>query len=322
MDRLQHYLSALKEYARDYILENTGLKVLALLITAVLWLSVASRPVRQITMQNVPIEFRNWPESPTLTVSRYETLSARVYLEGPRDVVESLRPSEVTVIADMTGVEPGVRVRPLTLDASRLPASVKGEVEPRGIRVTVERVIEKDLPIKPRFDGQPAPGYEVVGSQITPPTVRISGAESQVRDIAEVSTETVSLTDKTHTFSESVAIDIGSPNLNISEQGLRKVQLTVIINEVPKERTIEHVPVVLFNAPPGAQPQPKYVNVTLVGPRSAVDELTSADVNVAVDLQAEGSGPRLFTPKVTISPNHSDKVNARAVEPAHIRVKQ
>src|SRR5215212_4760806 len=129
MDRVWHYLTVLKEYAKDYILENTGLKVLALLITAVLWLSVASRPVRQITMQNVPVEFRNL-ESPTLTVSRYETLSARVYLEGPRDVVESLRPSEVAVFADMTGVEPGVRVRSLTLDASRLPASVKGEVEP------------------------------------------------------------------------------------------------------------------------------------------------------------------------------------------------
>jgi YbbR domain-containing protein len=322
MDRVWHYLLAVKEYAKDYILENTGLKVLALLITAVLWLSVASRPVRQVTLQNVPIEFRNWPDSPDMIVSKYDTLSARVYLEGPRDVVDSLRPSEISVIADMTGVEPGVRVRPLMLDASRLPASVKGkEVEPRSIRVTVERVIQKDLPIVPRFDGQPPPGYEVINWQITPATVRINGAESQTRDITEVSTETVSLANKTHTFSESVAIDIGSPNLNISEQGHRTVMLTVNIGEVKKERTIERVPVGLLNGPPGAQPFPKYVNVKLIGARSAIDQMTIADLNVAIDFQAESTGVRLFAPKVTVSPTYSDKITVRSVEPATIRVK-
>ena len=51
---MQRYLTAIREYLKDYILENTGLKVLALLITAVLWLSVASRPVQQVTLRNVP----------------------------------------------------------------------------------------------------------------------------------------------------------------------------------------------------------------------------------------------------------------------------
>lgn len=322
MNRVWHYLSAVKEYAKDYILENTGLKVLALLITAVLWLSVASRPVRQVTLQNVPIEFRNWPDSPDMIVSKYDTISARVYLEGPRDVVDSVRPSEVVVIADMTGVEPGVRVRQLTLDTSRLPASVKGrEVEPRSVRVTVERVIQKEVPIKPRFDGQPPPGYEVINWLITPATVQINGAESQTRDITEVSTETVSLSDKTHTYSESVAIDIGSPNLNISEQGHRTVMLTVNIGEVQKERTIERVPVILFNGPPGAQSIPKYVNVKLIGARSAIEQMTALDVNVAIDLQADGGNMRSFTPKVTISPSYSDKVNVHTVEPATVRLK-
>jgi hypothetical protein len=47
MDWMNDYLKALKEYARPRA-ENTGLKVLALLITAVLWLSIASRPVSQV----------------------------------------------------------------------------------------------------------------------------------------------------------------------------------------------------------------------------------------------------------------------------------
>src|ERR1051325_1768727 len=152
MDKLWRTLKVLKEYAKDYVLENTGLKVLALLITAVIWLSVALRPVGRVTLHDVPIEFTNLPDSANLTVTKFDTLTAQVYVEGPRDVVDSLRPSEVSVLADMAGVEPGVRFRQLSLETSRLPASIKNwEVEPRSIRVTVERMIEKEVPVVPRF---------------------------------------------------------------------------------------------------------------------------------------------------------------------------
>ncbi|HXI93899.1 MAG TPA: hypothetical protein VNO24_28265, partial [Blastocatellia bacterium] len=87
MDWMNDYLKGLKEYARDYVLENTGLKVLALLITGVLWLSVASRPVSQITL-SVPIESPNLVDSPNLIVSKYDPKTARVDLEGSRDVLD------------------------------------------------------------------------------------------------------------------------------------------------------------------------------------------------------------------------------------------
>ena len=100
MDRFWEYLILIKDYARDYALENTGLKVLALLITAVLWWSVASRPVSQITVNNVPIELHNLPESLIITLSTETTLAARVSLRGPRDVLDTLRSSDLAVIAD------------------------------------------------------------------------------------------------------------------------------------------------------------------------------------------------------------------------------
>jgi hypothetical protein len=131
----------------------------------------------------------------------------------------------------------------------------------------------------------------------------------------------VSVADKTQTFSESVAIDIGSPNLTISEQGHRKVMLTVSIGEIRKERLFERVPVIVLNAPPGAQIYPKYVNVLLEGARSAIDEMTAADIEVAADFQMGEPGQRLLTPMITVSPAYADKVNVRAVEPLNLRVR-
>lgn len=323
MDKVLHYLVVLKEYAKDYILENTGLKVLALLITGVLWLSVASRPVVQVTFNNVPIVFKNLPESPNLTISKSDPLLARVYLEGPRDQLDSLRASEVTVVADMEGVEPGNRLISLQLDKSRLPANIKArEIVPGSLRVTVERVIEKEVPVSPQFEGQPPPGYEVINWQISPTMVRIAGAESEVRNITEVSTETISLAGKTEPFSDLVKIIIGSSNLNISDEGplKGKVMLSVNVGEVRKERVIDRVPVAVFGSPPGAQPSPAYVRVRVQGAHSSVDAMTASDLNVAVEYQADRKGQPL-TPRVTVSPHIADRVMVTSVEPATVRVK-
>ena len=318
---MQRYLTAIREYLKDYILENTGLKVLALLITAVLWLSVASRPQQQVVLRNVPIEFQNLPGSPNLEVTDTDAPSAQVFLEGPRDIVDSIRPNEVTVYADMKSVEPGVRVKPLMIDMSRLPSSVKGVVEPREIRVHVERVIEKDVPVKPRFDGEPPQGYEVIGWQINPPNVRLGGAESRVRDIKEVSTETVRLTGHTEPFSQSVAIDIGSANVNVTDQSQRRVLLSVTISEQRKERTLTNVPVTLINAPGGARAIPLMLMVTLYGPRSLVDQITPADITAMVDYKPTPAGPNRFTPQIILGANYTDKMMVRTVEPPTVRVR-
>jgi hypothetical protein len=182
----------------------------------------------------------------------------------------------------------------------------------------VERVVEKEVPATPRWEGEPPPGYQVIDWQITPPTVKIAGAESQMREIIQVSTETVRLTDKTATFSDQVAIDIGSPNLSITEDSGRKVMLVVNIGEVRKERTITGVPVALFGAPGRMRSIPRLVTVFLYGPRSAVDVMTVSDVSVGVEYQP---GSRTFTPRVTLSPDFADRVIVRSVEPKTVQVR-
>lgn len=318
MGWMNQYLKDLKLYARDYLLENTGLKVLALLITGVLWLSIASRPVSEVSLNAVPIVF-HLPESPNLIVSKYPPLFARVDLEGSRDIVESLRAGQLTVIADMTGVEPGIRVVELEVDPKLLPANVKVKgVEPRRITVTVERVVEKEVPITPRFEGEPPQGFQLVDWQIVPPTVKVAGAESLMREITQVSTETVRISGNSEPFHAQVAIDIGYPGVNISGNGGGKVMLIVNIGEVRKERVIDKVPITLVGAPPRARALPSFITVTVYGPRSIVDAIDIGDLSGTIDYEP---GSRVFTPKVTLGPGLADGVVVRSIEPQKVRVR-
>ena len=81
------------------------------------------------------------------------------------------------------------------------------------------------------------------------------------------------------------------------------------------------LPVTVINAPGGAQARPATVTVTLYGPRSLVDAITPADVNVVVDYHSKPEGPQRFTPQVSLAANYADKVMVRAVEPPTLRVR-
>ena len=315
MDRLLHYMAVLKNYARDYFLENTGLKFLALLITAVLWLSVASRPLSQLMLRDVPIEFPNLPDALAITISKEDSLSARVYLSGPRDMLDTLRTGDLVVYADLQGVEPGVRVIPLKVDESRLPGSVKMQrIDPQSVRVRIEPLVEKEVRVAPRFEGLQPEGYEILGTTIMPSTVRIAGVASAVNEINEISTETVSLSDKTEPFSRTVKLDLDSPNVNLTTK--RDVMLTVNIGEVQKERIIDRVQVA--GAPPHLQPVPRFVRVTLKGGRSVIDSINPSDITVRIDYQA---GSADHTPVVTLSPSFAERVTVLSVEPKTIRLR-
>jgi YbbR domain-containing protein len=319
MEQLPYGLNALKEYSKDYILQNTGLKILALLITCVLWLSVASRS-SQVTLNPVPIEFSNPPQD--LTISKYDTLSAKVFLRGPKDVIDSLRSSELAVIADLQGIEPGVRVIPLRVDAKRLPPSIDEqsvEIEPRSIRVTIERIVEAELPIKPRIEGEIAAGYEIYQVVSNPPGIKVTAPASHIKDITYVSTESVNVGAKTESFSQQVAVDTGSPNVTPGEENL-KVMLTVIIGEARKERAFEKIPVTFINVPQGLLLQPKFVRVSLMGPPSILDALSASEVEVIVDY-ATVKSPAMDIKLEARVPGHTDKVTVKTVDPAVIRLK-
>ncbi len=319
MDRMSYGLNALKEYARDYVLENTGLKVLALFMTAVLWLSVASR-WSQMTLNPVPIEFVN--QSPELSLSKYDTLSAKVYLRGPKDVVDTLRSSELAVIADLQNVEPGVRVIPLKVDSDRLPPSIDAqniEISPRSVRVTLERLVEAELVVQPRFEGEVPQGYEIYSWNITPASIKVTAAASHIKDISNVLTETVNLAGKTAPFSELVAVDTGSQFVSTTEDS-PKVMLTVNIGETRKERVFDKLPVNLINAPVNAQPTARFIKVTVTGAKQIIEALTPDELDVVADYASRDVKTGEVKPEVRFLTG-SDKLAVKLLEPGSIKIK-
>ena len=103
------------------------------------------------------------------------------------------------------------------------------KVTPSILTLNFERTLEKDVPVRPRLQGRPAPGHEVAEITSEPARVRISGPRSRVQEVESAFTEPVSLDGASQTVVETVNIGLEDPVLRLT--GGSRVKVTARIRE-------------------------------------------------------------------------------------------
>src|SRR3954462_10382475 len=97
---------------------HLGLKVLAIALAVVLWLTVSGEHVVERNLR-VPLEFRNIPPQLEITGDTPSTVDVR--LRGSSAVLGRLDPGEVVAVLDLSGGRPGPRLFHLRNDQVRAP---------------------------------------------------------------------------------------------------------------------------------------------------------------------------------------------------------
>jgi uncharacterized protein (TIGR00159 family) len=122
---------------RDW-LQNLPLKLVALALASLLWVSVAYRVETIQRTVAVPIEYRNLP--PELALDDPRPTEAQVTLSGAERVFD-FDPQTLVVSLDMSAARPGWQEFVLTHDSLKKPVGLTvQEIEPRVIRLRVHRL--------------------------------------------------------------------------------------------------------------------------------------------------------------------------------------
>jgi YbbR domain-containing protein len=283
---------AARRWLRALLFEDWTLKTLALLITLGLWYAVTTqRAPATMRLHNVPLEFV-LPEN--VEIGNDPAKVVEVTLQGSRGKLDEMNVANLVARADVTALRPGDRVARLS-DTVRmdLPEDVHiVEVTPRSVTLHLETVVERDVPVEARFEGELPEGFRRTSVMVTPERVRVRGPESHVAAVDRAFTETISLADlrESRTF-QQVAVDITDHKVTPLDAA---VGVRVEVTEEQSERRFTNVPV---RTPSGAAVAPATANVTLRGPRSVVESLRPEDVRLVVE-PSEGSpaAPRLLLP--------------------------
>ena len=214
--------------------------------------------------------------------------TVEVRLRASPGIIHGLGPGDFRATIDLAGRRraSASSTSPPTRSAS--PSGLRVvKITPSILTLNFERTLQKDVPVRPRLIGRPAPGFEVAEVTSEPAQVRIAGPRSRVQEIESAFTEPVSVEGAETTVTELVNIGLEDPLLRL--EGGSRVKVTAAVREAREMRSFEGLPVVARGGP--ARLAPSRVTVSVAGPASQVRGLAPGDLQPYVAIPRDGAVP-------------------------------
>src|SRR6476661_1028771 len=184
---------------RRIFIEDWSLKLLSLAIAIVLWLLVTGQNQPVTAHLNVQLNFIR-PQS--LEISNDPPRTVDVMLTGSRNKLDDLTSLDLVATVDISDQRAGERVLRLADRAQiSLPQGIKVDgYQPSAIPIRLEEILERQVPIEPKLEGQPAGGFEVYGVYPNKGSVPLRGPASRVNSLQKVFTESIWLVGRKESF--------------------------------------------------------------------------------------------------------------------------
>ena len=235
---------------------NFGLKVLALIIAAGLWVAGHRDTERAI---EVPLEFRNIPGDLMVMDNRVDYVVLRVM--GPRTSVSTLDADNLKHSLDLDGAKSGLLSYPLTANDFNVPRGVTvARITPPVIHLRLEPIAKRTLPVSVRLSGKPMAGYRIARTVVRPENVSVQGPAEEVRRLATIETVPVDVEEGRGAIKRRVRLsNDGKPLAIVPDQ----VEVMITVEEEQSSRAFEKIEVHAkdFKGVYNVTPQSVYVRV-------------------------------------------------------------
>ena len=189
-DRAQRGRGATTSWIRRAVTEHAGLKVISLALA--LALAVIVRGEREAVVAAViAVEYVDPPPGRVLVTEPIETV--RVLIKGPWTRIKRFEERAVPPIAVPIGglTEGEFAIQP---DLVQLPRGLEVvSISPRSVHVAYEPVEQREVPLRARVVGTPAPGWIVREVVVTPSHMLVRGGRSAITQLAGLDLSAVSI---------------------------------------------------------------------------------------------------------------------------------
>ncbi|MDZ4717881.1 MAG: CdaR family protein [Roseiflexaceae bacterium] len=180
-------------------------------------------------------------------------------------------------------------------------------IDPTQVNVQVPIISSvgvKRVPVVPLLSGEPASGYSVVGVQVEPQLVTLTGSSGPLDNVQSISTVAVSLSGATGTFTRTVVLqEPERARLRFGEPTNAVVTVQVAAVDRPFQITLP-LPVQAVNVEGGLQLtlNPTIVPFTLQGRPAALARLDTTTLSATVSARGLGPGSYPIVPQIALPP--------------------
>ncbi len=172
------------------------------------------------------------------------------------------------------------------LNRIQLPADLNIRIldiiYPRRIRLEVDRLAERNIPIKVAASIQPEAGYTMIGFELSSDSVHVQGPKSTVFAKKFIRTDSLYKAHVKYPFSQKVSLHNPSPGILVLNPG--KIKVRVVVEPIV-ERVIYDVPIDVLHLPKDltAETDPPAISIRVRGNESLISALTPRDIRVVFD---------------------------------------
>lgn len=206
------------------------IKLLSLLFAIFLWYFVSSEDRVDMNVQ-IPVEIVNLPRD--LIISNQYKTSLDITVSGPRGLIRKISPG-ITRSIDLSKAAPGNLVIANEPDSISVPRGVTVlRITPTHITLSLDRLIKKNLAIRPITRGNLPDEYELGLITVLPETLDVTGPQDVLGDERVILTKPIDLEDITASTSKQVSLDLKPEVAELIGASAVSVQIEI------KDRLIE-----------------------------------------------------------------------------------
>lgn len=309
---------------REAVLGNLAYKLLAAAFAIMVWIWVQSE---QVVEQRARVRL-DWVLPQGLTFVETPLQTATVTVEGVQAFARAIHQRELSISLDLSRAREGevdldLSERPIT----GLPSQVRVvSISPSALKLRLDRVQKRRLPVVPATRGEPAEGFRVASLTVLPEKVELRGPSTVLRAMEDVQTDPVDLAGlrEDAEFQVGLAMRQGP----VSSTSPTTLTVTVDLEPVATRRRIEEVP--LLVRAEGWAAATTAVTVMVEGPASLVTGLDPKEFSVVAQLPEGWAEPKATArlgaaadaPVLEVVHPGGDDVEIVGVEPAEIELEK
>lgn len=209
--------------------QDVGIKVMALVGAVLLWAVVTFLGSRAVTIEDVPVTVVNLPSD--LGVGE-DLPPVTVRLRVPRTLSVESTADLVRAFVDLGGSGLGAHTVPVTATTTRAGVDLVG-VEPATLRVTLDPVVERTVPVNVLPSGTPAEGFRIGEVRADPERVQVRAPLKKFEKLGSIEAP-VSVEGGTSTFDGEVPLRV-VPGAQVAPD---RVKVRVVIEQSEGVKTV------------------------------------------------------------------------------------
>jgi len=224
-----------------------------------------------------------------------------VTVSGPQSLISQVVRSLVTVPVDEQQEDVSGDFVPTPVDETGKRVDYV-QVLPRAVtvQVTIEQLANiRNLPVRIVLAGQPAPGYRIGSVEIEPPVISVFGRSDVLQNALDyLETELIPLNGASSSFTTTSALQVPE---GLTVLLTPQVMVKVNLEPVESKMTVQLIPEIQgLGAGLTTTLVPGTVQLLLVGPFEAVEQLDPAGIQLSLDLTDLPPGEYTITPDISL----------------------